>query len=206
MIKHRLFPLLISFCLLLSVAGCSKSSDGENTAPAAVVVEVTFVERGEITSDSRLSGTVVAARDVTVNAPVAAKVLDIFVKNGDVVEEDQVLFSVDREDLEKQYRTLLENYYNTKELLSSQVASARRRLRIPKLDGGTLRLAEENAHNTQALFEIGAAPLERDTPPPRIRRQKINAESAIPKAELGYLQAQTNYDSTMSSLEDSRKI
>ncbi len=207
MIKHRLFPLLISFCLLLSVAGCSKSSDGDNTAPAAVVVEVTFVERGEITSDSRLSGTVVAARDVTVNAPVAAKVLDIFVKNGDVVEEDQVLFSLDREDLEKQYRTLLENYYNTKELLSSQVASARQSVEDTKtLMAEQLRLAEENAHNTQALFEIGAASrLERDTAANAYTQAKINAESAIRQAELGYLQAQTNYDSTMSSLEDSKE-
>jgi multidrug resistance efflux pump len=166
---------------------------------------VDAVQRGDISSDSRLSGKVVAARDVTVYAPVAAEVLEISVKNGDAVEKDQVLFTLDSEDLEKQYQTLLDNYNNTEELLTHQVAAARQAVADTQiLMEDQVSLAQENADNTQALYEIGAASrLERDNAQNTLTQAKINADSTIRQTELAYLQAQTNADSTLSSLKDS---
>ena len=142
----RLLGLGTALCLLF---GCSPSEpvSGEVSEPVGTPVEVTTVTHGDLAAQARLSGKVAAAREVSILAPLSAKVTAVYVRVGDKVENGQVLFSLDKSDLQTSYSSLSSEYTRTKELLEAQVQQA-----------------QTNYDNTAALLEVGAASqLELDT-------------------------------------------
>ena len=89
----RLLGLGTALCLLF---GCSPSEpvSGEVSEPVGTPVEVTTVTHGDLAAQARLSGKVAAAREVSILAPLSAKVTAVYVRVGDKVENGQVLFSL----------------------------------------------------------------------------------------------------------------
>ena len=116
----RLLGLGTALCLLF---GCSPSEpvSGEVSEPVGTPVEVTTVTHGDLAAQARLSGKVAAAREVSILAPLSAKVTAVYVRVGDKVENGQVLFSLDKSDLQTSYSSLSSEYTRTKELLEAQV-------------------------------------------------------------------------------------
>lgn len=200
----RLVAALGAACLIFALAGCSKNETPASDAPGSTPVEVSDVTRGEIAAESRLSGQVTAARNLAVYAPTTAEVLEVLVKNGDAVEEDQVLLRLDGGDVQKQYDSLYDNYTRTKNLMDEQIAAAKQGVEDAKtLTGQQVTLAEQNAYNTNELFQIGAASqLELDNANNAAEQARINAESTVRQAELAVTQAETNAASTLHTLED----
>lgn len=135
----RILASLLAFSMLFAV-GCSAEEVEEENLLDGTAIEVESVVAGDISSSSRLSGKVIAAREVSVYPPIPAKVLSVNVGVGDVVAADQVLFSLDKEDIEKNYQPLLDNYNRSKTLFEEQV-----------------KLAQKNVEDTEALLEIGVA-------------------------------------------------
>ena len=128
---------------LLALGGCGQAEtdpSDTDTAPKGTAVETTTVRRGEIYKESLLSGRVIANREVSVLSPLPSKVLSVKVKVGDTVGKDQVLFTLDPKDVQKNYQPLLDNYNRTK-----------------KLSEESIRLAQKSVDDTKALLEIGAA-------------------------------------------------
>ncbi|MGE4549016.1 MAG: efflux RND transporter periplasmic adaptor subunit [Intestinibacillus sp.] len=160
---------------LLLLGGCGNADDtsgADNTAaPTGTAVETKTVQRGEIFNESKLSGRVIASREVSVMSPLPAKVLSVKVKVGDTVAKDQVLFTLDQKDILKNYQPLLDNYNRTKTLTEE-----------------TIRQAQKNVDDTQALLEIGAA-----------------SQSQLDQAKLALLQQQTSAASQLSQLDESMK-
>ena len=81
----RLLGLGTALCLLF---GCSPSEpvSGEVSEPVGTPVEVTTVTHGDLAAQARLSGKVAAAREVSILAPLSAKVTAVYVRVGDKVE------------------------------------------------------------------------------------------------------------------------
>lgn len=140
--NKRFFAGLLAVSML-TLVGCGAQEDGaagEDTGPKGTAVETQVVGRAEIYNESELSGQIVANREVPVLAPLPSKVLSVNVKVGDLVKQGQVLFTLDKTDIQKNYQPLLDNYNRTKTLTDESI-----------------RLAQQNVDNTMALFEIGAA-------------------------------------------------
>ena len=80
----RLLGLGTALCLLF---GCSPSEpvSGEVSEPVGTPVEVTTVTHGDLAAQARLSGKVAAAREVSILAPLSAKVTAVYVRVGDKV-------------------------------------------------------------------------------------------------------------------------
>ena len=135
----KLLTLGAALSLLL---GCSPAEpvSANPSEPVGTPVQVSTVTHGDMAAQARLSGKVAAARDVPILAPLTAKVTAVYVRVGDHVENGQVLFSLDKSDLQTSYNSLSNDYARTKDLLTAQVEQA-----------------QNNYDNTAALLEIGAA-------------------------------------------------
>ena len=136
----KLLSLLLIMIVLL--AGCAATTDGaeETVTSSAVAVETATAQRGSMSSLRSLQGKVEADADVSVMAPLPVKVTAVYVKEGDIVTAGDVLFSLDKTDIEKQYGPLKNNYDRTQTVAAE-----------------TLRQMRQNLEDTKALYEAGFA-------------------------------------------------
>ena len=105
---RRTMAALMALMMILLLAGC-QSGEEELTVPAGTAVEVMTVERGDLFSESSVTGNVMANRNIPVMAPVAGEVESVSVKAGDTVEKGDVLFTMDTSDLRDTYGALLDS-------------------------------------------------------------------------------------------------
>ena len=190
----RLLGLGTALCLLF---GCSPSEpvSGEVSEPVGTPVEVTTVTHGDLAAQARLSGKVSAAREVSILAPLSAKVTAVYVRVGDKVENGQVLFSLDKSDLQTSYSSLSSEYTRTKELLEAQVQQA-----------------QTNYDNTAALLEVGAASqLELDTARVTLLSAQTSMASTLQQLEdnlqtLRDTMADADVKSTMDGMVSSLSV
>lgn len=134
--KRGLTALLALLMILLT--GCQSGEEGP-TVPAGTAVEVMTVERGDLFSESSVTGNIMANRNIPVMAPVSGEVGSVAVKAGDTVEKGDVLFTMDTAELRDTYSALLDSYNSTKALLDEQV-----------------RQAQQSLDNLRILYEMGA--------------------------------------------------
>lgn len=139
--KQPLFALLTAALLIGNLTACGQSGDtSAEPEVKGTAVEVQTVETGDIATESTVTGSVTANRNVPVVSKVACKVKSVKVKSGDTVAAGDPLYTLDTSDLEDTYGSALSTYTSTRELLDEQV-----------------RQTQESYTNLQALFEMGAA-------------------------------------------------
>lgn len=161
--KHFLAALLAAGLLLGAGCGKSEQTTANTLEPVGTAVEVQQVVAGDIASQSRLSGKIIAARDVSVFSPIPAKVLSVNVDVGDTVREGETLFTLDKKDIQKNYQPLLDNYNRSKTLFDEQI-----------------RQAEKNVSDTETLLGIGAASqAELDGAKLQLLQVQTNAQSTL---------------------------
>ena len=138
--KQPLFALLTAALLVGSLTACGQSGDtSAEPEVKGTAVEVQTVETGNIATESTVTGSVTANRNVPVLSKVACKVKSVKVKAGDTVAAGDPLYTLDTSDLEDTYGSALTTYTSTRELLDEQV-----------------RQTQESYTNLQSLFELGA--------------------------------------------------
>lgn len=177
----RICAALLACALALS-AGCGKSDEPAETTTEVqgTAVEVMNVASGNIANESRLSGKVIAARDVSVFPPVPAKVLSVRVGVGDTVREGDALFALDKKDIEKNYQPLLDNYNRSKTLFDEQI-----------------KQAEKNVSDTQTLLEIGAASqAQLDAAKLQLLQVQTNAQSTLSQIDQSMKDVRTTLEDT----------
>lgn len=134
-----LSALLTAALLLGALTACGQTGDSSAGEVKGTAVEIQAVEIGDIATESAVTGSVTANRNVPVLSKVACKVKSVAAKAGDAVEAGDALYTLDTADLRDTYGSALETYSGTRELLDEQV-----------------RQAKEGYENLQALFELGA--------------------------------------------------
>lgn len=176
----RILSVLLAAALLLS-AGCGKQDESaEEEHVSGTAVEVQQVISGDISSQSRLSGKVIAAREISIFPPVPAKVLSVGVQVGDTVTNGQTLFTLDKKDIQKNYQPLLDSYNRSKTLFDEQI-----------------RQAEKNVADTEALLTIGAASqAELDQAKLTLLSTKTNADSTLSQIDESMKDVRTTLEDT----------
>ncbi|WP_312940386.1 efflux RND transporter periplasmic adaptor subunit [Oscillibacter sp.] len=138
--KTKSLSALLTVALLLStLTGCGQAGNSSEEETKGTAVEVQTVELGDIATESTVTGSVTANRNVPVLSKVSCKVKSVKAKAGDVVAVGDALFTLDTADLRDAYGSALETYSGARELLDEQVSQAR-----------------EAYENLQALFALGA--------------------------------------------------
>src|SRR5262249_26333046 len=100
--RFALFPL-VAFALL-TCAACSGGEAVSSTPPSGrgggqtppVPVTATAVEQKPVPLDVQAIGTVIAASTVAVRAQITGELMSVNFKEGDEVQEGQVLFTLDK--------------------------------------------------------------------------------------------------------------
>lgn len=178
MMMKRLAALLAMLALCLSLTACGGDKAGEEEQEiTGTAVQVITVERGNIATETTVTGNVMPKRNVPVMPPVSGKVSEVHVKVGDVVEEGDVLFTMDTEDLKDLYSVLIDSYTSTKELLDEQIRQTR-----------------QTIENMAVLYEMGAVSKN------SLEQAKLGLMQAETTRETTL--AQLGADSLMETLDD----
>lgn len=170
--KKKTLCLALALALSLSLAGCKK--EDAPTAPAGVAVQVQTVEAQDIASESTVSGQVVAGSETSVYVTSTAKCTAVYVQAGDAVTAGEKICTLDMGSSLAQYRAAEIGYTSAASSYSSQKGVLDRQL----------ALYEKTWNDTKALLAIGAA-----------------SRLEVDQAELQYLSAKAQRDSTLAQLE-----
>ncbi len=170
--KKKTLCLALALALSLSLAGCKK--EDAPTAPAGVAVQVQTVEAQDIASESTVSGQVVAGSETSVYVTSTAKCTAVYVQAGDAVTAGEKICTLDMGSSLAQYRAAEIGYTSAASSYSSQKGVLDRQL----------ALYEKTWNDTKALLAIGAA-----------------SQLEVDQAELQYLSAKAQRDSTLAQLE-----
>ena len=169
------YRLLVAFAtcvaaLLLAAVNSDVQAQGPaakkvgKKAPAAPVV-TSAVQSHRLSSSIHLPGSVDSIRKTQVAAPVAGLVVDVLVRDGDSVEQDQILARLDTSTLEARRATL-----------EAQLQEAQARLRG----------AEVKVRRAEELFDAGVIPAEQ-LDDSRFEFEALDARSTALKAQIAEL-------------------
>lgn len=161
--KKNIFAGIVLCSMLLSACGTQTEETTSEATAKATAIETMTVTTGEIYNQSELSGQIIANSEVAVMSPLPTKVLSVSVEVGDTVSKDQVLFTLDKTDIQKNHQPLLDEYNRTLELTNASIAQA-----------------QKNLDNSMALLEIGAASqLEVEQAELALLQQQVSAASQL---------------------------
>lgn len=171
--KRKLIALLLAALFALALAGCGTAQDDGNELPAGVAVQVSTIERRDIATENRVSGTVTSDDETSIYVSTTAKCTAAYFEAGDTVEKGDVICTLDLGSTLASYNAARISYDSSSTSYSQQ----------KELFDKQLALAEKNVRDTKALYEIGAA-----------------SQAEIDQAELQVLQLRATRDSTLSQL------
>ncbi len=186
----------IILCLmLLLMSGCSSvtsSNNEQSTMQKTVVsVEVMEIEKADISSEYIYSGKVTPANEVNVFSTVSGKVSQVNFDIGDNVKKDDILFTMDTEDIvnniniAKASLVSAEANINSAKTSLELVNGASMQTQIANVKAGV-----ENAKSGVASAEAGIS----------------NANIALENAKLTLENAELVFNDTKKSYEDTKKL
>ena len=139
-----------------------------------MAVQVKEVTAGDISTENKVSGKVVADNEHTVMVATSAKCTAVYVEAGDVVQAGDKICTLDLASTLASYNAANISYSSAVQSYQDQKA----------IFDKQIQLAQDNVNNLKQLFEIGAA-----------------SQLEIDQAELSLQQAQAGRDSTLAQLE-----
>lgn len=171
--RKRALSILSCAVLLLSLAGCGKTEE-EPTPSAGTAVQVQAVTMSAISTDSNVSGQVLADNESTIMISAATKCTAVYFHAGDRVEAGDILCTLDLSSTLSSYNaasisyaSAVQSYQDQSQVFADQIA-----------------LYQKNLNDLNALYQIGAA-----------------SQTEIDQAELQLQSAIATRNSTLAQLE-----
>ena len=198
--KTRLGAMVAVALALGAAAGCTRFGGKENAntngPEAGVPVVVAAVERGTMVRSVMVTGTIRAGREADIGAQISARVLEVKVREGDLVSAGQVLVTLDAAQAKSQVRQAGAGVAAT----GAQLEAAKRRLEV--LEEGARpeerAIARSRLEQAESALRMAEADLK--------RLRGLHEEGAISRQQLDGVQtaydtARTNRDSARQTLE-----
>ncbi len=173
-IKRKLSAIILS-ASIFTLTACGTTEDVvETVEPTGVAVTTEFVVAGDISSENKVSGQVLATGETSIFSSANIKVLDVYAEAGDTVTAGDVICTLDMDGTIASYNASNINYNATVQSYSDQKA----------IFDKQVALNEKNLNDLKALYEIGAA-----------------SQMEIEAAELTLMSSRATRTSTLSQLE-----
>ncbi|MCJ7750665.1 MAG: biotin/lipoyl-binding protein, partial [Armatimonadetes bacterium] len=193
--------VMVGLALALgTAAGCTrfggKQNGNTNGPEAGVPVVVVAAEQGTMAQTVTVTGTIRAGREADIGAQIAARVLEVKVREGDSVSAGQVLVTLDAAQVQSQVRQARAGSAGA----AARLAAAKQRLDV--VEAGARQEEKAISRSRLAQAESALKPAAADLE----RLRGLHEEGAISKQQLdgaqtGYDTARTNRDSARQSLE-----
>ena len=180
-ILKRILTLLLIFTIAL--AGCSNEEAVVTEEETYTAVEVETLKPMELYIENIMTAKVHADKDIYVVPLMAGKVEKINVSVGDRVQKDQILFVMDKQDINKQVNQAYTAY---------EAASAGFDVSAAKIQA-----AKDSFEKIKKLYEEGVVP---ET---QYEQAKLAAsDESLEAAKMGVEQARVAYNNVASMLEN----
>ncbi len=165
--KKRFISITIILSLLMTLSiGCTSGDSEDNIAEeqkkeeSYIPVEVSEVKYKTLANITTMSGKISADKYVVIVPTIPGKVQTINVKDEDKVNKGDVLFTLDKNDIQRQVDQAKAGYDMAKinyDITLNQANIAKDSLeRTRTLTESVLNNARENLENTKRLYEAGA--------------------------------------------------
>lgn len=164
--------LSLGAVLVFALTGCGDKTEAA-APPAGVAVQVRAVERRDVATENRVTGSVTSDDETSLYAASAAKCTAVYFEAGDTVKKGDIICTLDMG------ATLAS--YNAAQISYNSAAESYRR-QSDYFDK-QVQLARDNVENTRALFDIGAA-----------------SQLEIDQAELALMQLEATRSQTLDQL------
>ncbi|MBR3560800.1 MAG: efflux RND transporter periplasmic adaptor subunit [Oscillospiraceae bacterium] len=171
--KKKLLATILAVLSATALVGCGANSAEPAAVPAGVAVQVKTVERRDVATENRVSGAVTSDNETSIFVSSTAKCTAVYFEAGDVVEEGDIICTLD-------LGSTLASYNAAKISYDSAVTGYRQQ---KAYFDKQVELLQKQIENTRALFEIGAA-----------------SQLEIDNLEVQLLQLEATRDSTLSQL------
>ncbi|PWN05901.1 efflux RND transporter periplasmic adaptor subunit [Rhodohalobacter mucosus] len=172
--------------VLIIISACSSNEQqgvenygGERTVPAVEAVEARF---GSLPLEERLSGVVAAANQIDMYPRISAPVLEVFVQDGDRVQQNDVLIKLD----DSEYK--------------EQLKQAEANLRITRAQQ---RQAEAELNEVESQMRRQLALNERDLTS-ELEMERVQA--LLESAEASYELARARVEQAQSSVDEQKQL
>ena len=184
--QKKIMVGVIALLVLLLISRIIGSLSGGEVAEVQhqyIPVNAQTVTKESISTNIILSGKVYADKEAAVIAKTPGRVESIAVKVGDVVQKDQVLFSLDKSDMQASY---------DQAVAGLKMAEANYQINKDKLDNAKIQL-----ERYKQLYEIGAISMA------ELEQFELQASDAtIMTVEAQRDQARAQYDAAAKSYHD----
>jgi RND family efflux transporter MFP subunit len=215
--KHR-WPLILGIIFLIGGGGLTwrwwQNSHANNAPPSgaaskpmAVPVKLATVGTGTVQESSVFVGTLEAPRFVTIKPQIEGRVNQIFIKEGDRVQQGQTIVSLQSDDVQalvQQRKAALEQASaNLAELKAGtrpeQIAQARATLTQAQARLADASSGAQPQEIAQAVAQIESATSELDLAKSRAKRyEQLAKEGAVSQDQLeGYLKQQRSDEAAL---------
>ncbi len=193
--------LLLAALFVLAASGCAAKTEAiaEPAAPVGVAVQVREIERRDVATENRVSGTVASDDETSIYVATSAKCTAVFFEAGDTVEKGDIICTLDLGSTMASYNAARISYNSSaasyeqqKEVFASQIA----------LYDQQIALQEKTLSDTKALFEIGAASqLEVDQAALQLESTRLQRTGAIAQRDSTLAQLRAGMENYRSNLE-----
>ena len=197
--SKKLLALLLAVLSVLALVSCGGNEAQETTLPAGVAVQVSTVERRDVATENKVSGTVTSDDETSIYVATTAKCTAVYFEAGDTVEQGDIICTLDLGSTLASYNAAkisydssATSYSQQREVFDQQIA----------LYDKQIALYEKTLSDTKALFEIGAASqLEIDQAELQLEGAQIQRASAVAQRDSTLAQLRAGMESYRSNLE-----
>ena len=185
MSQKRTTALFLAGVLTLVLTACGAQPEPADDAPAGVAVQVETVSADTIAAENKVSGKISADNEHIIMIASAAKCTAVYFEAGDQVQAGDILCTLELGSALSSYNAARISYNGAVQSYNDQKAVLDRQV----------QLAADNAANTKALFEIGAASqLEVD-------QAELSYDNAVAGRNCALFQLEAGIQNAKSGLE-----
>jgi RND family efflux transporter MFP subunit len=193
--KTRGFAPLLAALALLLLAGCgAKQKEPQQAeAPSGVAVRAKRIERRDVATENRVSGTVGSDDETAIYIATAAKCTAVNFQAGDAVKAGDVICSLDLGSTLASYKAAQISYNSASTSYSQQ----------SEYFSKQIALAEKSLSDTRELFAIGAASqLEIDSLEAQLLSLRATRDSTLAQLRTGMENARSSLEQLNLALDN----
>ena len=196
--KHLI--LFLGVLSLLALAGCGGNGKAEPAAlPAGVAVQVSTVERRDVATENRVTGSVTSDDETSIYVASTAKCTAVYFEAGDTVEKGDVICTLDLGSTQASYNAAKISYDSAATSYSQQQDVFDSQL---VMQDKQIALYEKTLADTKSLYEIGAASqLEIDQAELQLEGAKLQRASLVAQRDSTLAQLRAGMENYRSNLE-----
>ena len=197
--KKQIIPLLAAL-FLLALTGCADNTKAEPAElPAGVAVQVRTVERRDVATENRVTGSVTSDNETSIYVASTAKCTAVYFEAGDAVKKGDVICTLDLGSTLASYNAARISYDSAVSSYDQQQAVFDQQL---AMQDKQIALYEKTLADTKALHEIGAASqMEIDQAELALEGAQVQRASTVAQRDSTLAQLRAGMENYRSNLE-----